>query len=101
MSRDLVTLVCDLPLPAPVEEFAVRDPDPATLSAFLELMEFRSLQRRVGDGKASAHDGSAFQPKSSLAGASEPLPRPRGQPAPWPAAGQCRCGDPALRPRRL
>lgn len=85
MSRDLVTLVCDLPLPAPVEEFAVRDPDPATLSAFLELMEFRSLSRRVGDGKAAAHDGSAFQPKSSLAGAaplSAPVASPRHGPQP-------------------
>ena len=80
MSRDLVTLVCDLPLPAPVEEFAVRDPDPATLSAFLELMEFRSLSRRVGDGKAAAHDGSAFQPKSSLPGASGPLSAPVASP---------------------
>ncbi len=52
LSRQLVQLDCDTPLPAPLEELVVDDPDPAVLSAFLELMEFRTLARRVGDGKA-------------------------------------------------
>ena len=62
LSRELVKLTCDAPAPEPIEDFAVRDPDPATLSDFLELMEFRSLARRIGDGKAAGHDGSAFAP---------------------------------------
>ncbi|WP_395650168.1 DNA polymerase I [Brevundimonas sp.] len=60
LSRELVRLTCDAPAPEAIEDFAVRDPDPATLSAFLESMEFRSLLRRVGDGKTAAHDGQAF-----------------------------------------
>lgn len=63
LSRELVRLTCDAPAPEAIDDFAVRDPDPATLSAFLELMEFRSLARRVGDGKAPAKEGSAFAPK--------------------------------------
>ncbi|WP_271146331.1 DNA polymerase I [Brevundimonas sp. NIBR10] len=60
LSRELVRLTCDAPAPEAIEDFAVRDPDPATLSAFLESMEFRSLLRRVGDGKTAGHDGQAF-----------------------------------------
>jgi DNA polymerase-1 len=51
LSRELVTLTCDAPLPEPLEALKVRDPDPAVLSAFLERMEFRTLARRVGDGR--------------------------------------------------
>ncbi len=77
LSRQLVTLTCDAPAPEPISDFVVRDPDPATLSAFLEMMEFRSLSRRVGDGKAAAHDGSAFAPKPMSA----PVSTPRYAPA--------------------
>ena len=61
LSRELVRLTCDAPAPEPIEDFAVRDPDPETLSAFLDEMEFRSLARRVGDGKAPERDGPAMQ----------------------------------------
>lgn len=63
LSRELVRLTCDAPAPEAIDDFAVRDPDPETLSAFLETMEFRSLQRRVGDGKAGPSETSAFAPK--------------------------------------
>ncbi|MDP3377710.1 MAG: 5'-3' exonuclease H3TH domain-containing protein, partial [Brevundimonas sp.] len=53
LSRQLVRLTCDAPAPEPIADFAVRDPEPEALSAFLERMEFRSLARRVGDGKAT------------------------------------------------
>jgi len=52
LSRALVQLDCDTPLPEPIEDLAVRDPDPAILAEFLERMEFRGLARRVGDGRA-------------------------------------------------
>ena len=86
LSRQLVTLTCDAPAPEPIDDFIVRDPDPATLSAFLEEMEFRSLQRRVGDGKVEAHDRSAFAPKPMSA----PVATPRYAPAeaPTPVEGQ-------------
>ncbi|HEV7227468.1 DNA polymerase I [Brevundimonas sp.] len=60
LSRELVRLTCDAPAPEPIEDFAVRDPDPEVLGAFLDEMEFRSLRARVGDGKAPARDGTAF-----------------------------------------
>src|SRR5439155_13221221 len=50
LSRELVKLDCDTPLPSPLDALAVEPPDPAVLGAFLEQMEFRSLARRVGDG---------------------------------------------------
>jgi DNA polymerase-1 len=78
LSRQLVALSCDAPAPEPIEDFAVRDPDPETLGAFLDEMEFRSLRARVGDGKAPAKDGSAFaaRPKPLTA----PVATPRFAP---------------------
>ncbi|MBA3810424.1 MAG: DNA polymerase I [Caulobacteraceae bacterium] len=49
LSRDLVRLDCDTPLPASLDTLAVEAPEPATLAAFLETMEFRTLARRVGE----------------------------------------------------
>jgi DNA polymerase-1 len=57
LSRELVKLDCDTPLPAPIEDLAVDDPDPQVLADFLEKMEFRTLARRVGDGKAGEAGG--------------------------------------------
>ncbi|GAA0614300.1 DNA polymerase I [Brevundimonas kwangchunensis] len=67
LSRELVKLTCDAPAPEPIEDFAVRDPDPEMLGAFLEKMEFRSLRNRVGDGKAPTSETSAFAPKRPAA----------------------------------
>jgi DNA polymerase-1 len=53
LSRELVTLVCDAPMPETIDSMAVRDPDPATLTAFLEKMEFRTLAKRVTGGGAA------------------------------------------------
>ncbi|WP_125255380.1 DNA polymerase I [Brevundimonas fluminis] len=74
LSRELVKLTCDAPAPEPIEEFAVRDPDPEVLGAFLDEMEFRSLRARVGDGKAPVKDGSAFaaRPKPLTAPVASP-----------------------------
>ena len=47
MSRDLVTLCTDVPVEVAMEDLAVADPEPATLIAFLEKMEFRTITRRV------------------------------------------------------
>ncbi|HEY0600029.1 DNA polymerase, partial [Brevundimonas sp.] len=79
LSRELVTLSCDAPAPEPIDDFAVRDPDPEVLAAFLDEMEFRGLRARVGDGKAPARDGTAFvaRPKPLSA----PVISPRYAPA--------------------
>jgi len=53
LSRELVRLDCDTPLPEPVDALAVEEPEAGALQAFLEQMEFRTLARRVeAHGKA-------------------------------------------------
>lgn len=47
ISKQLVTLKDDVPLPTMLEDLAVQDPDPETLIGFLEEMEFRTITRRV------------------------------------------------------
>ncbi|MGV3579470.1 DNA polymerase I [Brevundimonas sp.] len=80
LSRELVRLTCDAPAPEPIDDFKVRDPDPATLAGFLETMEFRSLLRRVGDGKLEGHEGSAFAPSRPAAPLTAPVISPRYAP---------------------
>ncbi len=80
LSRTLVRLTCDAPAPEAIDDFVLRDPDPAVLSAFLELMEFRSLQRRVGDGKTEAHNGQAFASQMRPAVPAAPVSSPRYAP---------------------
>jgi len=53
LSRQLVQLDCDTPLPEPIDDLVVREPDPAVLGAFLEEMGFRSLARRVGEASGA------------------------------------------------
>ena len=62
LSRALVKLDCDTPLPQPLDELTVREPDKDVLAAFLDQMEFRTLARRVGDGSAAAAPGTLDRP---------------------------------------
>jgi DNA polymerase-1 len=66
LSRQLVQLDCDTPLPSPIDDLAVAPPDPAILSAFLEQMELRTLARRIGNSGSSAGGGNG--------GATSPAP---------------------------
>ena len=52
LSRELVRLDQSTPLPEPVDDLGVRAPDAKTLGEFLELMEFRTLGRRVSEARA-------------------------------------------------
>jgi len=53
ISRRLVLLRDDVPLPVPLADLAVKPTDPATLAAFCAAQGFRSLQSRlVGKGTA-------------------------------------------------
>ena len=52
LSRQLVQLDCDTPLPSPLDDLAVEEPDAAALAAFLEMMEFRTLARRVAEQRS-------------------------------------------------
>jgi DNA polymerase-1 len=76
LSRELVRLDCETPLPEPVDELAVREPDPAVLAAFLEQMEFRTLARRTGE----ALSGEAPAPATPAPAAREELAAPEQAP---------------------
>jgi DNA polymerase I len=59
LSRQLVQLDCETPLPEPIDQLAVREPDPAVLAAFLEDMGFRTLARRVGEASGAPPPAAA------------------------------------------
>jgi DNA polymerase I len=55
VSRELVTLRLDTPMPVPVDRLHARPYDKATLGAWLKLQGFRSIATRLGlDGEAAA-----------------------------------------------
>jgi DNA polymerase I len=81
ISRELVTLKCDMAVDEPLDALEVRDPDPDRLLAFLAEMEFRTLSGRVAaklgreapviEGKARASGGASSPPESGMAGATQ------------------------------
>ena len=54
LSRELVRLVCDAPLPEPLTDLSLKGIPPEPLKAFLEDQGFKSLLNRVGGGGASS-----------------------------------------------
>ena len=74
LSRQLVQLDCDTPLPEPIDDLAVRTPDQGVLQAFLEQMEFRTLARRVGDATAPGREAAvqAVMAETRAAGPAAP-----------------------------
>ncbi|MGH6705327.1 MAG: DNA polymerase I, partial [Sphingomicrobium sp.] len=58
LSRELVRLVCDSPLPEPLEDLTLKGIPPEPLKAFLEDQGFMSLLNRVG-GSPGASSGGA------------------------------------------
>ena len=59
LSRVLVTLREDCPLPIPLDDFRLRDIPKEPLAAFLELHGFKSLLRKLGAEDAQAEGGGA------------------------------------------
>jgi len=55
VSRKLVSLCDDIEVVTPLEEFAVREPDGATLLAFLKEQEFKSLISKMESRGFHAH----------------------------------------------
>jgi DNA polymerase I len=49
LSKKLVTLDCEAPLPVSIDELRLPEPDPKTLVGFLKAMEFSTLTRRVAE----------------------------------------------------
>ncbi len=54
LSRRLVELICDSPLPEALDDLALKGIPPEPLREFLEDMGFKSLLNRVGGGGASS-----------------------------------------------
>ena len=54
LSRELVRLVCDSPLPEPIDGLALKGIPPEPLRAFLADQGFRTLLMKVGGGDAEA-----------------------------------------------
>ncbi len=67
LSRQLVQLDCDTPLPKPVEDLAVEEPNAETLAAFLEMMEFRTLARRVAEAQGGSVPTATPKPEAGKA----------------------------------
>jgi DNA polymerase-1 len=75
LSRVLVTLREDAPLPLPIEALVARESDPAKLTAFLLAQGFRSTIGRLGLDKhvpASAIEPQATPPETVAANADTP-----------------------------
>ena len=63
MSRELVRLHCDMPLPQPIDEMALTATPPEPLKAFLGAMGFKSLVAKVEQPvEVAASDGPAPPP---------------------------------------
>jgi len=59
LSRQLVTLCRDAPLPVPLADLSLGAPDPATLAAWLSAQGFRSVLHRLGLDSPDAAGGAA------------------------------------------
>jgi DNA polymerase I len=66
VSKQLVTLVRDVPLDVPLEDLALHAPDGKTLVAFLKAMEFSTITKRAAD--AYAMDAAMIEPDPAFAG---------------------------------
>ncbi|MET0336211.1 MAG: DNA polymerase I, partial [Caulobacter sp.] len=69
LSRALVKLDCDTPLPEPLDELVLREPDKDALGAFLEDMGFRTLATRIGRGAAGTPLPGVAAPAAAKAAA--------------------------------
>ena len=73
MSRELVRLRCDTPDPHDLDTFKLRQPEPDVLTAFLTVMEFATLAKRVGGTLSAALDGSTAMAQIPTAPVLRPL----------------------------
>jgi DNA polymerase-1 len=86
ISKRLVTLKTDIPLPLPIDAMALKRPDPATLGPFLAANGFKSIMARLGiDGGAqpeltdqrTTKDAPELSASAEVAAqAKHPLPSP-------------------------
>jgi DNA polymerase-1 len=89
LSRQLVQLKMDCDLPAPIETFALKLPEPQTVQGFLEKQGFRSVIARLKTIGMLAADGAAPTPTpepTAAAVAPAPAARPAAPKASAPTA---------------
>ncbi|HMQ92953.1 MAG TPA: DNA polymerase I [Amaricoccus sp.] len=89
ISRELVTLRRDAPVPEPLEALEVREPDPKVLLDFLAGMEFRTLSARIA-ARLGVEAPVIARPEPPAGGASGGA----SSPAEGGAAGAAQAGDP-------
>ena len=75
LSRELVTLVCDVPLPEPLEDLILKGLPPEPLRAFLEDQGFKSLLAKVG-GAGPGSGSSISSPLAVAPAVASPAPPP-------------------------
>ena len=85
LSRDLVTLRRDAPLPMPLEALARRQPEPGALRAFFQENGFRSIAARLDpdDGETRLAEEEAEPEETAPLPASYPLVTDAGTLAAW------------------
>jgi DNA polymerase-1 len=85
LSKKLVTLDCEVPVPVPLDDLGVPNPDPKRLVGFLKAMEFNTLTRRVAE--LFDADPTAIGPDPRLLPGGEAITweRPEGVPLGAPA----------------
>ncbi len=66
VSKQLVTLVRDVPLEVPLDDLRLNMPDGKTLVGFFKAMEFTTITKRAAE--AYAIDASAIEPDAAFAG---------------------------------
>ena len=62
ISRKLVELSCDVPLPMPLADLVAKEPEPTTLHAWLAAMGFKSIAGRFNPGSAPPQPEPAALP---------------------------------------
>jgi len=99
ISKVLVTLRVDAPVPVSIDELGVSDPDTTPLLAFLDKMEFRTLTRRVTEtlggtppAPASSSAGGAALANAVAAQKASGAPAPQAKPN--GANGSIECSTP-------
>ena len=73
LSRELVKLVCDAPLPEPLDDLILKGIPPEPLRAFLEDQGFKSLLAKVG-GPGPGNGSSISSPLAVSTPAQPPVP---------------------------
>ncbi len=98
VSKRLVTLDDQAPSPFGLDDLEVKDPDPQVLMDFLNLMEFRTLTKRVSDkfGLAipAASVGASAGAASGAEKAGGSAPSAEAPPLPIDTAAYTRISDP-------